>query len=380
MRDRLKGLLFGLTTVCLSGMLFVGGTITAKAVDVIPAEEQTKENAGKVWGKQINYVNGLIENNDEITFLPGKTYNLEASMNIPAGKNLKIIATDATIITSKGALSNLNDSNSVGYNKIGGVEIIGGTWKSDKASGGTTSAFKIAHSSNITFKDMDIQNTSVDNHSIELVGCKNVTIDGCTVVGIGNKKGREEQIQIDLASPASAGNLVKGSALNGATCENVTIKNCTVTGNCAIGINSDSPDTKSSGSIKKGQFASKCHKNIKILNNTLVGTKSEGLRAYNVINLQVIGNTVTSTVAPKKAKYLTDACAIHVLNRGPSKKMTCVIKNNKATGQFYGICVHSNGGKIKKATVTGNKAVSKKAKNNKILVTGCKKMTVKNNK
>jgi hypothetical protein len=316
-----------------------------------------------------------LETNDELTFRSGAEYRLPYAIKIPAGRNITINAEGATIIIDKGAVSNAEFTTG-GYGAISGLTINGGTWKSSNSNGGTTSAFKIAQGQNITLRNMIIECSNAGSHSVEIIACKNVVVENCKISPIGSSNGKEEQLQIDLASPATAGNVLSGGGLDGSTCQNVQIINCEVTGNRGIGINADVKNAKGAGKKDKGKYQNKYHKNITISGCTITGNKAEGLMAYNIIGLKVNGNKITSKASAKKANY---SSGIHVLNQGKGGKMTVTIKNNTVEGGKQAIFVGSNGAKIKKATVTNN-TVTNHSKNEAVGVVGCKASTVKGNK
>lgn len=376
--------------VCFALLLTGGITARAENVEVVPFDKITQEDLDKAYGpgqkyvdkvkdyKYANYINELLKKYDTITFKSGETFTLEYSMEIPSDRAITINADGATIISQKGTVSNA-DFTITDYQAIKGLSINGGTWKSSTNEGYKGSSFKLAHGQNISFNKMDIQNTNMGSHSIEVVACKNVVIDGCTIQGLGSASGREEQVQIDLAAPGTAGNFLSGAALNGATCQNVTIQNCTITGNKGIGINADGKTSASS--VKKangGKYPNKYHKNITVANNTITGQKGEGLMAYNVIGLVVTDNNIVSKLSAKKGNI---SAGIHYLNQGKGKKMTATIKNNTVKGGKYAIFVGTNSAKIKKVVITNNTTKCKGAKGNSAVdVSGCKKSVVKKNR
>lgn len=375
------GMKLMMAAAAMGFMLFVTGGVSAKAVDVIPNNEKPTRTGAD--GKQYeysnfgNYIAYLLETNDELTFQSGKEYTLPYSIKIPKGRNITINAEGATIYITKGAISNADDNKKTGgYGAIAGLTINGGTWKSVDSKGGTTSAFKIAQGKNITLKDMTIECANAGSHSVEIVACKDVLIENCKITPLGSNNGKEEQLQIDLASPATAGDVLEGKGLDGSTCQNVQIINCEVTGNRGIGINADVKNAKGAGKKDRGKYQNKYHKNITISGCTITGNKAEGLMAYNIIGLKVTGNTIISKASAKKANY---SSGIHVLNQGGGNKMTVTIQNNTVEGGKQAIFVGSNGAKIKKATVTNN-TVTNHSKNAVVAVVGCKSQKVKGNK
>ncbi|WP_022762305.1 right-handed parallel beta-helix repeat-containing protein [Butyrivibrio sp. AD3002] len=382
-----------LAAASMSFMLMLTGGLTAKAEEVVavPFEKMTDEDLHKAPGWETrnmtnnktnwvysNYIRDLLSKYDTITFKSGETFNLEYAINIPSGRNITINAEGATINitnTQKGAVANA-DFTKGGYGAIAGLTINGGIWKSTDSSGGKTSAFKIAQGKNITLKNMTIECANAGSHSVEIIACKDVLIENCKITPLGSNNGKEEQLQIDLASPATAGNVLSGKALDGSTCQNVQIINCEVTGNRGIGINADVKNAKGAGKKDRGKYQNKYHKNITISGCTITGNKAEGLMAYNIIGLKVTGNTIISKASAKKANY---SSGIHALNQGGGNKMTVTIQNNTVEGGKQAIFVGSNGAKIKKATVTNN-TVSNHSKNAVVAVVGCKSQKVKGNK
>ena len=215
-----------------------------------------------------------LKKHRKATLVKGKTYYLNAALQIPS--NCTLNATGATIISSKAAVRNLPQK--ANYNDLKNVTIIGGVWKST-VKGGYGTGFQFSHASGITMKNMTILNTCYMGHAIELVACKDVKVYKCKIIAQGKKpsSGKEEMIQIDVATPTTAP-FLPSKLLNNAGCRNITIDKCTITGSRPVAANF---------SNGKG-----FHKNIVVKNCKLTGMTAEGLTLFNVIGAKVLNNTI----------------------------------------------------------------------------------------
>ncbi|MCR5605521.1 MAG: hypothetical protein K6F69_01720 [Treponema sp.] len=301
----------------------------------------------------------LIETGS-VTLVPGATYYLYTRLPVQSGWHIE--ATGATIIAETYTM--LNFCEKAGYEDLVNFSINGGTWKCKETNGLTNgSSFKFCHANGITLTNMDIQNTNYENHSIELVACKNVLVKNCTITALGTpgKKSVEEQLQIDIAAKSVApfmSNYPGGSSLyDGKACENIEVNNCTITGCRAICANY-TPKEKS--------MLSKYHKNINILNCTLTGKTSEALALFNTVSSTVSKNTIV-TEAPVKRNSYSVGCHFAYFGKLAGKG-TIKITNNTIKGGRQAVHVYSHSTtKFKKVVINNNKLYCKNGANNALL-------------
>ncbi|MCR5102520.1 MAG: hypothetical protein K6B41_14330 [Butyrivibrio sp.] len=348
--------------------LFLGAVIstpqTAKAQVVTPDEG----SAG---------IYEAFENDGVAELQSGETYYLP---RLTIESNQTIIATGATIYTSGPSVKHF--PNSGNYDSAVNIKIIGGNWLSTSSgSGGRAfSAFQFAHCNGITLKDMYINNTPANSHAIEIIGCKNVTIDGCTVKAIGSPSSStsvEEGIQFDIATHATAPNVFytsSNSLANGHTCQNVKINNCKVSG-FGRGICANFTETESR------KWVSNYHKNFTVTNCEISSKTAEALALLNVVGIKVNNNKLTSTA--KKSRYYY-ASGLHIASYGKNKSglssAKYIVSKNTIKGTNYAIHVDCDGkGKINKLTIKNNILTSKTNKDNPIRTLAVKKVVDKNN-
>ncbi len=274
-----------------------------------------------------------LEETGYVKLVPGETYDLGSKV-LHVKSNWTIEATGATIKGKSCILLNVPEC--TGYSAIQNFRINGGTWVSSSPWGVKKSAIKISHGQNISFTNMTMRWCNLNYHSIELVGCKNVTISNCNIDGLGKggRKSVEEAIQIDLAAPLTALFLKNYNAWglnlwNGAPCENILIKNCYVRGCRGICANFASKDAKSG---RKG-YLRQFHKNIVITGNTIIGAKSEGLAMFNVLGSTVSNNTIISRKKKKSSTY-SIGCHYCLMGKIPPlyRKFTVNIIGNRIGG------------------------------------------------
>ena len=169
-----------------------------------------------------------------------------------------------------------------GYSTSENITIIGGIWDSfreTKKDKGTES-FRFIHGTNITIKDATICNVPVNSHLITFAGIKDGLIDNCTLYGYTGTV-LKEAIQLDIVHNDVVVPSMQAEDIlyDDLPCDGITISNCEIY---------DYPRAIGSHTSVKGVF----HKNIVIKNNTLHDLDEAAIKAYDYINLQVIGNTI----------------------------------------------------------------------------------------
>ncbi|BCN32055.1 hypothetical protein [Anaeromicropila herbilytica] len=360
---------FILTTFLLTFLLIA---TTSKNVSAATVESDETVNGVRQYvispGGEDDYkiIERCLSSNGDsgvnITLMPG-TYNLIYSLKV--FNNTTITATGATIIQTadgKGLLINARYAGSKygegtsGYTSCENITIDGGTWigtyKPD-----TTKTFKdtgyyvgyssimFMHGKNITVKNASFKH-NYNGHFIEFAGINNGKIINCNLnmsdsIYVGEPN--NEAIQID--NTYAQANSPVGSPWDDTACQNITIQGCNIKYVRGIGTNR----------IGNSPFV-----NIKVLYNTIVTTKGEGVNAYDIKGFTADHNTIK--VTHKKDDYTSVG-----LYLGLSSKMSnwgtysTMISNNKITGYSAGLkIVGFNGATFNKITLKNNTFMSTK--------------------
>lgn len=291
----------------------------------------------------------------------GKTVRINFAILV--GNNTTIKASGATIVqvdSKKGMIANKVDATS--YNSVKNVKILGGVWKNASSSGLKGSMFKLAHGQNILIDGCDIS-ANYNGHSIELIACKNATVQNCQIYGLGkaSKTCSEEQVQIDIATPKTApGIKAYGSKyVKGQTCKNIKVLNNYIKGARGVCANYAS---------KEKTYKNKFHSGITVTGNTIEGIRSEALALFNTTSATVKNNKIYSKGGRTGSAYTVGVhCAI--FGKAPSsiKKAKITISNNTVKGGRQAVQVYSHTkSKYGKVAITKNKLYCKKGKKNAI--------------
>jgi hypothetical protein len=233
------------------------------------------------------------------------------------------------------------------------------------------------HAYNIKIKNAVVP-THLNAHAVELIACKKVVIDGCTMEAVnkhGSSTSLEEAIQIDVATKRTAPSIYQEygkKACNGAACQNVTIKNSTVKGSRGICANRNVDDAGKN---------IKMHKNIKILNNTITGTTSEALVLHNTIGYTVTGNKIVTQNKRYSTPY-SNGFNVEIFGKASgTTKLSNTISDNKIYGGKC--CIHiatNTSSKYGTTTIKNNKLYCRYGKSYTLSLSGGTKFTTKNNK
>ena len=323
------------------------GKMTKQVMAYKDAEGNYHFNPSDKANMNCNYLTQLIKGNKKKTIiLPPKKIKMQGTFK--PGSNTTIIAKGATIQNTKkgaNAMSITPKSSSSKYDSISNIKVIGGKWRAAEKSGRKGPMFWMGFCNHITLDGVDV-NCNVEGHAIEIVACRDITIKNCKVVAIGSTKKKEiqEMIQIDISTPRTSSTAARlgKSYVKGQTCRNIRIENNYVKGPIAVGINWEK------------KHLSKYHKNMKVLNNELVGTKSAALNLGNTIGFEIKGNKVKGVKGIYVANYGKPPKAL--------KKAKGIINSNIVKGKKKALKVNAKNRKIGKLIVTGNKFYCKKGK------------------
>lgn len=361
----------GLAAAAMAFSMMLIVPVQAKAATVTITHNPESKPGGEDEYADTNNIKEALKRGDSVKLKAGDEFYLKGPIDAIDGTSID--ATGATILCKKSAVHNSDDSKS-----ISNFSINGGTWLRASNFELDGSSFRFHYGDNLKFTNMTIKMANMENHSIELVACKNVIIDGCVIEGqgTGGKKSVEEQIQIDVATPRTAPFLKGKNAglLDGTCCENITINNCKVIGCRAVCANYDKSNKK---------FKSKYHKNIKVTNCELTGETAEGLMIFNTKGITVKHNKLISN-APKSRKYFSPGLHIQVYGNGKGgfDKGKVKVTNNTIKGGICGAFISANTSKTKfgKVTFKGNKVYTKGEKDSAYHIDSYKKLTDKGNK
>ncbi|WP_026509853.1 MULTISPECIES: right-handed parallel beta-helix repeat-containing protein [unclassified Butyrivibrio] len=369
MKDRKSIIKYGLTAAIMafSIMLIGPSQVSAKEVVHDDADQYRDQKA----------IQEAIDNGEDVV-LKGEIY-LNGYLRIKSGTHIE--ATGATIKCRGNMFANAD-----GVDSFNDFSLNGGTWiRADGADGNpafepkhdTQSAIKLWGGNGIKITNATLKVSGMGGHNIELVACKNVTIDNCIIEGQGSSSDKTcEQIQLDMAAPTTAAFVP--SSMYGECCENVVINKCTVTGNRGVAANIP---IKGGNAVKT--YSSNYHKKISVTNCNITSLKTEALLLFNTNGITVTDNEIISN-AKKSQKY--KSFGLHVQTYGSGKggfsKGKVVVKNNTIKGGMFGASISGTTGHAKfgKVTFTGNTVFSKGGIDNAYHIDSYKSLKDKGNK
>jgi hypothetical protein len=320
----------------------------------------------------------LVNNNEKKTVeLPKGT--LKTDRTILLGNNTTIIATGTTVFqTNPQKTLIIHEPARTDYKSLYDVKIKGGTWKikDNEKQLRQTSTFRFNFASNITLEGCTIL-TNFKSHAVELIACKNVTVNKCKLIAKGKtiSSSLEEALQIDLSTAATAPSVVPygDKFLKGQTCSNITVKNSTISG--GRGVCANKTDTENS------KYLGKYHKNITITGCKITGITSEAVALHNSVGLKVKNNTIISKGSRTDTVYTIGLNIALFKSNKISAKYKNVITGNTIKGGRQALFMKSySGNKYGVTTIKNNKLYCKKGKSEAMAVSDCKKLVNKGNK
>jgi parallel beta-helix repeat protein len=200
-----------------------GGSSTGTAVNEYSTPEKFGAKGDGI-ADDTSAIQQAIEDKLEVR-LTGEHYKISDALYTKDGT--KLIFGSNTVIertNDKKFIMNSNPASGVkgaGYNK-GKLTVLGGIFKNSSA---TNTLLSIAHGDGIKFEGCTFLNT-IDSHTIDLGGCRNVVIRDCKFLGYKVSATGElfrEAIQIDLAT--IFGMPDSYSVFDSTPCKNVLIEN-----------------------------------------------------------------------------------------------------------------------------------------------------------
>ena len=246
--------------------------------------------------------------------IPPGVYRLHGSVRVRS--NVHIIGYGATIRKYSGNASYssfqaLSDGMQ-GYGS-GAVNVTfeGLSFRGKFGTGAAGNAVTLHHAQNVTFRNCVWSEAVLSGHSIDLLGCDGVLVDGCVFKGFSPQTDREyvEAIQIDY-SAAGAGGSDTSISFDGLPTINVTVQNSRFLPQTVGGTTYAAPNPLGSHSRVEGRW----FENIKFLNNYVEGchepVSTDGfallckgwLHFFCTRGVEIRGNHFKNTTAPGATK------------------------------------------------------------------------------
>ena len=313
---------------------------------------------------------------------PGKYKISSDGSAIMMRSNTILDLNGSTLIRSGNNINNLfqnedfeGNRDNGGYNQTYNFGIKNGTLDGSGGSLDEQNLVNFGHANNITLENINFKNCK-NSHLVELTGCKNATVKGCTFTGFsGSGKSGDytvkEALQLDICHKSDI--TWNGTyKLDDTVCKDITVENC---------VFKDYPSGVGNHHTLVG--TKKHNSNIKIKNNKFINTLSEkgyaiwcfgfekSLVSGNTISgnyetaimisagsVTVSGNTVSNvSYAPIYVTKSTSSASGSKTKEETAN--SCVIKNNTFTtkGNYDAVSVYS-GSKL--LELQGNKIGSEK--------------------
>lgn len=282
---------------------------------------------------------------------------------IQLGSNTEITAQNDTNITA--VVNNhifYNPGFAKGYASLENVKISGGVWTSTTKKSSAYTLMRFLHAKNITISDCKMYG-NYTCHLIELIGCSDVTISGCTLYDMGStvKDSVEEPLQIDMCTQTTAPNAYKDKKskyYDATPCRNIKIDHCNIRGSRGVCAN-----------FAKNE-STKCknyHYNISITNCNIEGKTAEAIALFNTAKITVKNNTIVT----RRTGNTAYSCGLNIQmmnkkasNLSPSK-YPVNISSNTIKGGRQAVCMYTHvGGKWGKTTLKNNKLYCRNGKKN----------------
>lgn len=228
-------------------------------------------------------IQNAVNSKDIVLFGSSKIYKVTNTIRLHKGS--KIFLNGATIhCTVRHVFFNfLSTDTFTGYNGNGEIIIQDGTL--------INGAISLAHGINIVLKNLKLKNC-INDHFLEIVGCKDFLIDNCSFVGNnGDGPSVLEYINVDPCVYNAFPALPRESAFyDGTKNDGIEIINSYF----SLG---DSPYNYGYNAFGVHGVAGQSvkHRNIKLIDNTLRGFTGCGFRINDMENVVISGNDINVT-------------------------------------------------------------------------------------
>lgn len=221
-----------------------------------------------------------LNDTGKIVFATGKSYKVTKTLRVKGGTLIDLAG--ATIVsTNKHLMFNFQTSDVfLAYNGNGNITIRNG-----KIIGG---AISFAHGDGIRLENISFLN-SLNDHFLEIAGCKNYFIENCKFVGMADvQTSVYEYINLDPCVHKAFPWLTNGSPFyDGTKNDGVHVQNC------YFGLGDDAYAYGYNALGAHGVWdANTYHKDISLVNNTIRGFTGCGIRLNNMHNVYITQNDI----------------------------------------------------------------------------------------
>ncbi len=238
----------------------------------------------------------LVEDTPIEVYVPDGVYYISETLELYSDTTLTL-GESAVLVRSGKCRTILRSApgEEGGYGQQHNLTIQGGAWDGNpdgaypgtEASTLSTQLLKLRHSQDITLKNVDFRWNAGPAHLVELLGCRNVTIDRCSFYGhreLSDRDYYKEAIQLDYCWAEREDSLTSptGDAppYDGTVCENITVRNC-VFYDYMTGIGQHYNYS--------GGFDGRC-RNITIRDNIFDRMSYAAVRLYTMDGVSITGN------------------------------------------------------------------------------------------
>lgn len=170
-----------------------------------------------------------------------------------------------------------------GYELCHDITVKNGTLDGSGGEEVDANLVNIGHARNVTFENLNLKNCR-GGHLIELCGCMDVVIRGCTFDGHVGDKTEGEAIQLDISYNGASGSWNGVYTPDGTVCQNITVTECTFR-NYPSGVGNHH-------ALYDGEHSS----NIRITDNVFLNQEAAGgpaIWCYGFDGCVVENNTIT---------------------------------------------------------------------------------------
>lgn len=225
-------------------------------------------------------IQSAVDNKGMVLFASGKNYKIASTIRLSKDTTLDL---NGAIITStnKHLFFNFQTSDVfTEYNGNGNITICNGN-----IVGG---AISFAHAENVKLENVNFKN-SLNDHFLEICGCKNYVIENCSFVGMADvQTSVYEYINLDPCTHSAFPWLTNGSAFyDGIKNNGIKIRNCLF----ALGESTYSYGFNAFGVHGVAGVNDK-HKRIEVVNNRITGFTGCGLRINDMEDVVIFDNYI----------------------------------------------------------------------------------------
>lgn len=258
---------------------FIGGQIISGDAKNYVTPEQFGA-VGDGFTDDSDAIQAALNNAGCVIFGTGKSYKVTKTLRIK-DSTLIDLAGSTIISTNKHLMFNFQTADVfLGYDGNGNITIRDGT-----IIGG---ALSFAHGKNIRLENVIFKN-SLNDHFLEIAGCKNYVIENCRFIGMADvQTSVYEYINVDPVTYTAFPWLTNGSAFyDGTKNDGIKVNNCYFSlgdGDYVYGFNAFGVHSVAGQAVK--------HKNIRLTNNEVLGFTGCGFRINDMENVFIANNDI----------------------------------------------------------------------------------------